>query len=115
MLLSQMNSVKENDTGRIIGGVAIGILLLLLTAGASALSMFMVSILVFGCVKSPPDWVFSIVFIGFPVPLIISSIIIPYLFIKKMKYGYMMITAIAGILMSCLIFIIWFLILTKYC
>ncbi|MBK6507157.1 MAG: hypothetical protein IPG02_16235 [Ignavibacteria bacterium] len=110
-----MTTTSNTHTNRILAGVAIGILLLLLTAGASALSMFMVSLLVFGCVTSPPDWIYSIVFIGFPLPLIISSIIIPYMFIKKMKVAYIMITGVAGLIMSCMIFFVWFLILTRYC
>ena len=110
-----MTITNNTDTNRKFAGVAIGIVLLLLTAGAYALSMFMVSLLVFGCVTSPPDWVYSIVFIGFPAPLIVSSIIIPYMFIKRMKVAYMMITGVAGIIMSCMIFFVWFLILTRYC
>jgi hypothetical protein len=103
------------DSKRILTGILLGIFLLALTAGASALSIFMVSLLVFGCVQSPPEWVYSIVFFGFPIPLIFSSIIIPYMFIKRVKVTYIMITGVAGVIMSCMIFFVWFLILTRYC
>lgn len=108
-----MNNLSESK--RIPSGILIGIVLLLLTGGATALAVFMVSILVFGCVQSPPDWLYTFMFAGFPLPLIITSVIVPYLYIKKQKTVRIILTIGSGVFLSCMIFLIWFLILTKYC
>ncbi|MBS1552432.1 MAG: hypothetical protein JST15_10250 [Bacteroidetes bacterium] len=105
----------SNDRKRLFIAVSIGVVLLILSAGISSLAYFMVSILVFGCVKSPPDWVYLIIFIGFPVPLIISSIVVPYLYIKRQRTFWIILTIMSGVFISCMIFLIWFLILTRYC
>lgn len=110
-----MDSNTSNDRKRLLTGVLIGIILFTLAAGVSMLAFFMVSILVFGCTKSPPDWVYMLVFIGFPVPLVFASIIVPYLYIKRQRTIWIILTLMSGIFISCLLFLIWFLILTQYC
>ncbi|MBK6774189.1 MAG: hypothetical protein IPG78_19010 [Ignavibacteria bacterium] len=110
-----MDSVTSNTGNRLLKGVLIGIILFILAAGASSLAFFMVSILVFGCTKSPPDWVYLLVFLGFPIPLIFASIIVPYLYIKSQRTIWIILTLMSGIFISCLLFLIWFLILTQYC
>ncbi|MEO8447408.1 MAG: hypothetical protein ABI528_07930 [bacterium] len=89
--------------------------MLIISAGLYATAMLMVSVFVFGCRKSPPDWVFMIAFIGYPVPLIIASAVMPYLYIKKQKIIWTIITAVLAIFLSCIIFLIFFLVLTQYC
>ncbi|MBK9330926.1 MAG: hypothetical protein IPM96_00645 [Ignavibacteria bacterium] len=110
-----MNENAANDRSRILTGIITGIVLLFLTAGATSLAVFMVSILVFGCTHSLPEWLYYIVFFGVPLPLIFTSIIVPYLYIKKQKAVWIILSLISGILLSCFIFFIWFLILTQYC
>ncbi len=104
-----------HDSKRVLLGILLGILLLVITSGVSALSVFMVSLLVFGCVSSPPDWLFSVIFFGFPIPLVISSILIPYLYIKRSKASLIVLSAVSGLFSSCMIFFVWFLLLTRYC
>ena len=113
--MDSINSEYSNNRKRLLTGVLIGITLLILAAGASSLAFFMVSILVFGCTKSPPEWVYMLVFIGFPVPLIFASIVVPYLYIKSQRTIWIILALMSGIFISCLLFLIWFLILTQYC
>lgn len=110
-----MALINSPEKRRLLIGVSIGIILLILTGCIHALAILMVSVLVFGCTHSPPDWVYMIVFFGFPIPLIIASIVVPYLYIKKQKLIRMIVTLVAGIYLSCLIFLVWFLLLTRYC
>jgi hypothetical protein len=110
--LEQKNS---EDRKRIFTGVLIGIILLILAAGIYSMAILMVSVMVMGCTKSPPEWVYLIVFIGLPLPLIISTILVPYLYIKKQRVIWMIFTPLAGLSLSGLIFLIWFIILTQYC
>lgn len=100
---------------RILIGILIGIILLIVTGGIYALAIFFVSILVFACMQSPPDWVYMIVFVGFPIPMIISSIVIPYQFFKKKKWAWMILCFFLGLFFSALIYLIWFLIMSQYC
>jgi|GEM_PF-2436458 len=108
-------SDKFSAKKRIKTGILIGILLFFLAVGVYAAAMLMVSVMVMGCQKSPPEWVFEIVFIGFPLPLIFSSILTPYLYIKKLHKFWIFLSITLGIFLSCMIFFIWFLILTRYC
>jgi hypothetical protein len=100
---------------RITTGVVSGIILVIISAGLYSIALFMASLLVFGCVKSPPDWVYMILFAGFPVPLLAASVTAPYLYIKKQHFMWIILSFASGIFLSCLIFLIWFLILTRYC
>jgi len=105
----------SSDRKRITTGVLIGFIMLILAAGIYSLAFLMVSVMVMGCTKSPPDWVFLIVLIGFPIPLIISSIAVPYIYIKRQKVILMIFTPLVCLSLSGLLFLIWFLILTQYC
>lgn len=110
-----MNNNSAIDRSRLLTGIITGIVMLLLTAGITSLVIFMVSILVFGCQQIPPDWLYYIVFFGVPLPLILTSVIVPYLYIKRQKPVWIILSAIAGLIISCFVFFIWFLILTQYC
>ncbi len=110
-----METEITSDKKRVPIGIASGIVLLLLAARITALAFLMVSVMVFGCRKSPPEWVFMFVFIGFPIPLIISSIVTPYLYIKKQRAFWIILSLVGGVFLSCVIFFVWFLILTQYC
>ncbi|MBK8551991.1 MAG: hypothetical protein IPL53_13370 [Ignavibacteria bacterium] len=110
-----MEPQNSSERKRIIKGILIGIVIFLLSAGVFSMAILMVSVMVMGCTKSPPDWVYMIVFFGFPIPLIITSIVVPYLYIKRQRVIWMFFTPIAGLFLSCLTFLIWFLILTQYC
>jgi len=110
-----LESENFTDKKRIPIGISIGVIMLSLTAAATAVAIFMVSVMVFGCQKSPPEWVFMFVFIGFPIPLIISSIVTPYLYIKKQRAFWIILSLVGGVFLSCVIFFVWFLILTQYC
>lgn len=103
------------DSKRITIGIVIGFLYLIVSAGLYALAIFMVSILVFACVHSIPDWVYMIVFIGFPLPLVFSSIIVPILYIKRKRWQWILLTTVAGIFLSCVVFLVWFITLTQNC
>lgn len=113
--LIKMEPNNTTQRKRIVTGVLIGIIMLILAAGIYSMAILMVSVLVFGCTKSPPDWVFMIVFLGFPVPLIISTISVPYLYIKRQRVIWIIFTPLVSLSLSCLLFLIWFLILTQYC
>ncbi|MEP7146230.1 MAG: hypothetical protein ABI792_04385 [bacterium] len=110
-----MESITSSDRKRFLTGIFIGIGILILAALVTALAFLMVSVIVFGCTKSPPEWIYMFVFAGFPIPLIIISIVVPYLYIKRQRLLWMIFAPIAGLFLSCLIFFIWFLILTQYC
>lgn len=110
-----MEQQNFSDKKHITVGIIIGIILLTLTAGIYAMAMLMVSVMVIGCVKSPPEWVYTIVFLGFPIPLIITSIVDSYLYIKRQRVIWIIFTPIIGLFLSCVIFLIWFIILTQYC
>lgn len=110
-----MEPKNSENRKRIITAVLIGIILLIIAAGIYSMAILMVSVMVMGCMKSPPDWVYLIVFIGLPLPLIIATVLVPYLYIKKQRVIWMIFTPVAGISLSGLIFLIWFLILTQYC
>ncbi|MEZ4824504.1 MAG: hypothetical protein R2942_19795, partial [Ignavibacteria bacterium] len=92
-----------------------GILLLIFSAIMSAFAIFSLTFMVFGCVKSPPDWLYLILVLGFPLPLIFGSIIIPYLYIQHKKFLWILLSFVISIFLSILIYIVWFLILTQYC
>jgi len=113
--LIKMEPNNTTERKRIVTGVLIGIIMLILAAGIYSMAILMVSVLVFGCTKSPPDWVYLIVFLGFPIPLIISTIAVPYLYIKRQRVIWMIFTPLVSLSLSCLLFLIWFLILTQYC
>ncbi|MBL8008386.1 MAG: hypothetical protein JNJ56_12715 [Ignavibacteria bacterium] len=100
---------------RLVKGILAGIFLFVVSAGLYSLAVFSVSILVFGCVKSPPDWLYLIIFAGFPLPLLISSVTAPVIYIKNLNKIWIVLTLAGGLFLSCLIFLIWFLILTQYC
>ena len=106
---------NSSEKKRILIGILFGVLLLILSAGFYALAIFMASLMLFGCVKSPPDWLYEILFIGFPIPLIFTSAIAPLLYIKEKKWPWIVLSIASGIFLSCLTFIIWFIILTQYC
>jgi len=112
---SLMELRNSSDKKRVVIGIAMGAVFLLLAAGTTALAFLMVSVMVFGCRESPPEWVFMFVFIGFPIPLIISSIVTSYLYIKKQRTSWIILSLVGGVFMSCGIFFVWFLILTRYC
>ncbi len=110
-----MDPQISSDKKRLTTGILIGVGLFILSAGVYAVAILMVSVMVFGCTKSPPEWVYLIVLIGFPIPLIFSSIIVPYLFIKRQRVIWIVLVSVAGIIFSIVIFFVWFLILTQYC
>lgn len=110
-----MNPELNPDKKRIFYALIIGTFLIILSAALYAVAVFMVSMLVFACRESLPDWLYATIFAGFPVPLIYVSIVIPYLYYIRKSWTYLMFNAGAGLFMSGLIFLIWFLILTKYC
>ncbi|MEO6695701.1 MAG: hypothetical protein ABIY50_01345 [Ignavibacteria bacterium] len=105
----------SSDKNRIGFGIAIGIIMLFLAAGVTSLAILMVSVFIFGCTKSPPEWIYTFIFIGFPIPLVIASIVEPYLYIKRQRMFWQVLTPVFALFLSCLIFLIWFLILTRYC
>ncbi|HQY20980.1 MAG TPA: hypothetical protein PK294_10830 [Ignavibacteria bacterium] len=110
-----METHHSPDKKHIAKGILIGFIILILAAVAAGSAFLMVSVIVMGCVKSPPEWVYMLVLFGFPIPLIMTSIVVPYLYIKKQKVIWMVLTPVAGIILSCMIFFVWFLILTRYC
>ncbi len=110
-----MEPENSENRKRITTAVLIGIILLILAAGIYSMAILMVSVMVMGCTKSPPEWVYLIVFIGLPIPLIITTILIPYFYIQKKRAIWMIFTPLVGLSLCCMIFLIWFLILTQYC
>jgi len=106
---------ETSEKKRLTVGIIWGVVLILLSGGTYALAIFMASLLLFGCMHSPPEWHYEILFVGFPIPLVFASIIVPLLYIKKQKWPWIVLTIVGGVFLSCLIFFIWFLILTKYC
>ncbi len=96
-------------------GILLGIFLFLLSVGFYGIALFMVSLSVFGCVKSPPDWIYLIVAVGFPIPLIITTIVVPYLYISRQKWPWIVLCIAAGIFLSCVVYLIFFITLTRYC
>jgi len=110
-----MEPELSSDKKRVPIGITIGVVLLLLAAATTAAAFLMVSVMVMGCRKSPPEWIFMIVFIGFPIPLIISSIVTPYLYIIKQRAFWIVLSLVGGVFLSCVIYFVWFLILTQYC
>ncbi len=107
--------VIQSEKKRLIIGISLGVLLLIIAAGIYAAGIMMASMFVFGCVKSPPDWLYGIFFIGFPIPLVFISIIVPLLYIKRQRWMWIVLSIFSGIFLSGLVFLIWFLILTQYC
>lgn len=110
--------MNDNFAGwrkRQIKGILAGIFLLIVSAGIYSIAVFSVSILVFGCVKSPPDWLYLFFFAGFPLPLIIASFAAPVIYVKNLNKIWIVLTLAGSLFLSCLIFLIWFLILTQYC
>ena len=107
-------AIEENKKRRLVG-VSSGILFFILSAGFYAVAVFMVGTTVLGCPESPPEWLYMIVVIGFPIPLLITTFLVPYLFIKRKKWPLIVLTIVAGIFMSCIIYLIFFIILTQYC
>lgn len=110
-----MEPKNSDDRKRIITGVLIGFILLILAAGIYSMAILMVSVMVMGCTKSPPEWVYLIVFAGLPLPLIITSVLVPYFYIKRKRTIVIVFTPLVGLSLSCILFLIWFLILTQYC
>ncbi|MEO8665289.1 MAG: hypothetical protein ABI462_07320 [Ignavibacteria bacterium] len=110
-----MESQNLSETKRIWTGIAIGVGLIILSAGACAMGFLMVSVLVFGCTKSPPEWLFMFVFLGLPIPLIATSIVVPYLYIKRQRTIWILFTPVVGVFLSVIIFFTFFIILTQYC
>lgn len=110
-----MEPENSANRKRITTAILIGIILLILSAGIYSMAILMVSVMVMGCTKSPPEWVYLIVFIGLPVPLIITTILVPYFYTQKKSAVWMIFTPLVGLSFCCMIFLLWFLILTQYC
>lgn len=110
-----MEPNNSDERKRLITGILIGIILLILSAGIYSMAILMVSVMVMGCTKSPPEWVYLIVFAGLPLPLIITSILVPYFYIKRKRTILIVFTPLVGLSLCCILFFIWFLILTQYC
>lgn len=110
--------MDDNSDGlrkRQVKGILAGVFLFVVSSGLYYLAVLFVSILIFGCVKSLPDWLYLIIFAGFPIPLLIASVTAPVVYIKNLNKIWIVLILAGGLFLSCLIFIVWFLILTQYC
>lgn len=110
-----MSYDKGNSGRKITGAVLIGIGLLVVSGLFYSAALFMMSVLVFGCINSPPSIIYSAVILVFPVPLIIASILTGYFYFRELRPAVMTFTYLGGIALSSIIFIIWFIVMMNYC
>ena len=108
--------IQDSESkANLINSILFCFLLIAISAGVYSLALFFMGILVFGCLNIPPDWIYLIIIIGIPIPLLISDIIAVYFFYNKKSVLLILLSIFGGILLTALIFLIWFFVMANYC
>ncbi len=107
--------MNNNNGKHTAFAAALGLFLLIVSAGLYSLAVFFMGILVFGCQNSLPDWTYMIVVAGVPVPLIVTDVLAVYLFYKRKNFAWVFLTVVAGVCLCTVIYVIWFAVMSQYC
>ncbi|MBV6478407.1 MAG: hypothetical protein HGGPFJEG_01162 [Ignavibacteria bacterium] len=107
--------MSQNKKINIYAIIFTGIFLIAISAAIYSLAVFFMGILVFGCLNSPPDWIYLIVIVGIPIPLLISDLFSVYLLYKQQNYLWIVLTVVSGIFISAVVYLLWFIIMSRYC
>jgi len=92
----------------------IGILLIFFGIAAAGFSIFGGAFSTIACLKSPPDWVYSILLIGGLI-MLAGTVAPAVMLIRKMQGKYILGTLALGVILSCGIYAMYLYLLGQNC